>query len=101
MAHAKISKSYFEFEYKSPLTEFVTDIKRRFGVETYLGYWVPKKIIDEIFAGHGFDDFKERLSTSLKEQREAMAEAIRNDRENLVRLNLINGDNNADPVAAF
>ena len=89
LSQASISKSYLKFKYKSPLTKYINNIKRNFGVETYLGYWIPKSIIDQVFGNEDFEKFKEKLSTAVEKQHDSIVSRIKNDHEKLISLNLI------------
>lgn len=86
---ASVSKSYLKFKYESPLTQNITNIKRNFGVETYWGYWVPKTIIDDIFGGEDFEEFKTNLLTAIEKQYESIIGKIEADYEKLTTLKLI------------
>ena len=86
---ASVSKSYLKFKYEPPLTQNITNIKRNFGVETYWGYWVPKAIIDDIFGGEDFEEFKTNLLSAIEEQYDSIICKIEDDYEKLLALKLI------------
>lgn len=89
LSQASISKSYIKFKYKSPLTKNINNIKRKFGVETYWGYWVPRSIIDRVFGNEDFEKFKERFLSAVEKQRDSIIKKINEDYEKLISLNLI------------
>lgn len=91
LSQASISKSYLKFDYKSPLTKNITNIKRKFGVETYWGYWVPKSVIDQIFGDEEFDKFKSKLLNAIEKQKDLIISKIEADYEKLISLKLIEG----------
>jgi hypothetical protein len=89
LSQASVSKSYLQFEYKSPLTKNITNIKRNFGVETYWGYWVPKSIIDQVFGNEEFEKFKAKLLVAFEKEYYSIVSKIEEDYAKLTNLNLI------------
>lgn len=89
LSQATVSKSYLKFNYKSPLTKYVSNIKRNFGVETYWGYWVPKSIIDEIFGNQEFEEFKKKLLNAINKQCDSIISKINDDYDKLIKRELI------------
>jgi len=98
--HSTVSKSYFQFNYDSPLTEIVPNIKTNYGVETYFGHWVPTSIIDDIFGSEDFDKFKDTFLQALSDANDSILENIENDYERLLDLHLIS-ESDKDPKDKF
>ena len=44
---ATISKMYFNFDYEPPHLEGSKNLTRNYGIETYLGYWMPTSAIEK------------------------------------------------------
>jgi hypothetical protein len=89
LSQASISKSYLNFSYNPPLSENIKNLKKNFGIETYLGYWVPISVINRCFGNEEFEKFKRSLFKAIEEQQKLIVASIKKDYETLCKLELI------------
>ena len=96
---ATISKSYFDFE--QPNLEHTENLAKNYGVETCLGYWIPKQALETLlFEKNGFEYFKETLKNQLNQRIEDIKEKINKDLKHLMDNNLIDKPN-LNPAESF
>lgn len=100
VSQATVSKSYFDFDFSPPLTEYERNIKLNYGIATFLGHWIPKVVVDEIFGDDNFDVFKDKFLNKIKEDFDLIIPKIDRDFQELKSLNLIE-INDKDPVEIF
>lgn len=77
---ASISKNYFKFDFMPRDDEKMKSLIKNYGIETYIGYWIPKIIYDELAGGsifeESFDKFVENLTEQWDKQKEEIKEPI-------------------------
>jgi len=78
---ATISKKYFDFEYDFSHLENAKILAKKYGIETYLGYWIPSEALEALFEQNGFENFKETLKNQLNQKIESIKEQIQRDFE--------------------
>lgn len=97
---ATISKRYFQFDYEPVHLEDAENLTRTNGIETYLGYWVPRSALSSLFKKDGLEEFKERLFSSLEEQHSNIKDKIENDTKYLLEAGIIEKDDSG-PMVKF
>ena len=65
MAAATISKQYFEFDINHPLD---SNLIKNYGIETFLGHWLPRAALPDQDDDNAFQRFKDELFTALDDQ---------------------------------
>lgn len=86
-----VAKSYIDFDPASYRSDQFKVIKRNYGIECRLGYWVPKCIFDSASEGiPGYEFFKKELVKYLKNNVVSIKKSILSDYEVLLKRNLIN-----------
>lgn len=70
MDAATISKKYFDFDFDFDLSNKnkYSGLVRKYGVETHLGYWIPKIFIDGMSDDKDFDVMKSQLFDLIGDQ---------------------------------
>lgn len=91
---ATISKRYFVFDYEPPHLKNAKNLAKNFGLETYLGYWVPNIALEKLFEKDKFQEFREKLTEALLSQMDAVMELIAKDLIFLRSQNIIKEDEN-------
>ena len=91
---ATISKRYFEMDYKPPHLENATSLAKNYGVETHLGYWVPKLALTELFTEKNFLKFKQELKKEINRKLSDITNRIMEDYSELVNKKIIEVDKN-------
>lgn len=86
---ATISKRYLQFDYTPEDSEETDNIIRNFGIETYLGNWVPCSIVDSAFNNEELDNFKSQLISKIESQRLEIEKEIQKDFDYLKQQGLI------------
>lgn len=86
---ATVSKKYFRFSYNPQHLEDTENITRNFGVETYLGFWLPYVVVESMFNRNELESFKDFLFKELEKQHSEIEKQIRDDFEYLKEENLI------------
>jgi len=76
---ATISKRYFKFEYEPPHLEDAENLTRNYGIETYLGYWIPNAALETLFEQNAFEEFKNNLKNEIELQIENIKKCIAQD----------------------
>ncbi len=86
---SSIQKQYFKLQHLEELRNEIIDrnFTRNYGVETYLGTWVPKSILNN--KDIAFKNFKEQLAVSINEQWDTVKYKIQKDWEELSAKNYI------------
>lgn len=97
---ATISKKYFIFDYEPPHLENAENLTRNYGIETYLGYWLPSLALETLFDQGELEEFKNRLFGELDRQMEEIKHQITQDLEYLKEENIIE-ITDSDPVELF
>jgi NgoFVII restriction endonuclease len=97
---ATISKRYFDFDYEPAHLENTETLRRRFGIETYLGHWIPNSALDKLLYQKGFDEFCIRLENELAKQLPLIKEKMLADLFHLEENDLIIESEN-DPFESF
>jgi hypothetical protein len=80
---ATISKRYFRFEYEPPHLEDAENLTRNYGIETYLGHWIPNAALETLFEQNAFEEFKNNLKNEIELQIENIRKSIAQDLEYL------------------
>jgi len=89
---ATISKRYFHFDYDPPHLENTRNLIKRYGIETYLGHWVPRNVLGDLVNPEGIEDFKSKLFTSLAYQSETIKQEIQHDMEYFKKAGILDED---------
>lgn len=80
---ATISKNYFDFSFEPRGDSEVNSLIRNYGIETYLGYWIPKVIFDRFATQKstklGFLDFLREIKNAWDKQKNSIGIKIEND----------------------
>lgn len=99
---ASISKSYIEdFSARDYLSDEFNNLKRNYGIECRLGYWIPKNVFDRLFKkGRGFEAFKGDLEDYCKARGNSICESIRAEYSILLRDGVIDRVS-YDPAEGF
>ena len=97
---ATISKRYFQFDYDPPHLEGTENLIKNYGIETYLGHWIPSSVFDTIFEDNEYEKFCNALKKQIYEQLDRITDKIKQDfdflkAENLIQLSDVN------PVESF
>lgn len=94
---ATISKNYFDLGLINQAKEMqFSNLIPNFGIESYLGYWLPDQVFEFVFTNSGFYDFKYTLEAELLSQLKNISILIRNDILKLVKLKVIDVNENKD-----
>lgn len=86
---ATVSKRYFRFDYNPKHLDETKNLTRNFGIETYLGYWLPYTVLESMFDVGELDIFKEHLFLEIGKQRSEIEKKIQQDFDYLLQENLI------------
>lgn len=97
---ATVSKRYFQFDYTPKHLDETENITRNFGIETYLGYWVPYAVLESMFDADELDKFKEHLFLELDNQRSEIEKKIQQDFDYLLQEDLIE-NTEIEPIDSF
>ncbi len=89
IATASISKQYFNFTPPHPVDR---NLIKKYGIETFLGHWLPYAALPNMVDDGEFQHFREELFTALNEQMPYICEAINRDYLRLELNGLINGN---------
>ena len=89
METATISKRYFNFNYDPPHLENAENLTRNYGIETYLGYWIPNAALESLFEKDQFEFFKNLLNEQLSLQITSIESQIQSDLLSLQNANVI------------
>lgn len=97
---ATVSKRYFRFDYVPDHLDNTENIIRNYGIETYLGYWLPYSVSESMFDADEFGTFKEHLLSEIEIQGGEIEKNIKQDYEYLLQENLIENPE-VNPVNSF
>ena len=97
---ATISKRYFIFDYVPSHLVDSENLTRNYGIETYLGFWLPNDALETLFDKKGFKGFKARIFKALDEQLNEIKTQILKDLEYLKNEDFIESVD-SDPVKLF
>lgn len=81
IATATISKQYFKFDYQPSHLENTENLSRKYGIETYLGYWVPYDAAESLIDKEKFKKFKKKLKKQLQVEIKDIKQRIQRDYE--------------------
>ena len=76
---ATISKRYFKFDYEPPHLEDTENLTKNYGIETYLGHWIPNAALETLFEQTALDEFKNNLKNEFELQIENIRANISQD----------------------
>ncbi len=96
IAAASISKQYFDFTIPHPVER---NLIKKYGIETFLGHWLPYAVLPDMVGDSEFQRFREKLLTALSKKMPDICEAINRDYQQLERSGLIDG--NKAPAERF
>lgn len=100
--NATISKQYFHFlDYTPAHLEYAEGLIKNYGIETQLGHWVPSNRSKSLYDKRDYEEYKNRLTNSLKEQNESIQNKIANDYARLLANNLITPNDYKNPNELF
>ncbi|MHB1666488.1 restriction endonuclease PLD domain-containing protein [Thiomonas sp.] len=97
---ASIGKRYFDFEYEPLHLKGLENLIRNFGIETYLGHWIPSSAIKTLFNDADYDKFCKKLSDYWIKEKLALITKINNDFDKLLQLEYVDKPENS-PGDAF
>jgi hypothetical protein len=97
---ASIGKRYFDFEYEPLHLEGHENLIRNFGIETYLGHWVPSSSIKTLFNDADYDKFSKKISEYWLKEKFALIKKINDDFDELLQLDYVDKPENS-PGDAF
>lgn len=95
-----IAKKYFDFDV-SRWQANDNNLIRNYGIECFLGHWIPKPVVNEVQVGDGrFKQFETALSEKFDSKKDSMLQGISRDRDLLIDMGLID-EPEVDPGQAF
>lgn len=97
---ATVSKRYFRFDYVPDHLDNTENLLRNYGIETYLGHWLPCSVSESMFDTYALDTFKEKLFSEIKKQGDEINKRIRQDYDYLLQEGLIE-EAEVNPVDSF
>lgn len=97
---ATVSKRYFQFDYVPEHLDSTENLIRNFGIETYLGYWLPYSVSESMFDPDALDTFKEHLFFEIKRQGDEIKKMIQRDYDYLLQEGIIEVTE-VNPVDSF
>lgn len=99
---ASISKSYIEdFSVKKYLSDEFNNLKRNYGIECKLGYWIPKNVFETLFRkGKGFEKFNGDLERYFNSKSNLICDRIRDEYHVLLQDGVIDKIS-YDPALSF
>ena len=97
---ATVSKRYFRFDYVPKHLDNTETLLRNYGIETYLGHWLPYSVSESMFDTNALDTFKERLFSEITKQGSGIEINIKKDYEYLLQEGLIE-EPEINPVDSF
>ena len=97
---ATISKSYFRYE--SPFEIDIDGLFKNYGIETHLGFWIPKSVLDDLTRNDdNFDKFKSDLKREIKVNLKDIKTEIAKNYGSLIALDVIDKNGSEDPAVIF
>ena len=101
MEVASIAKPYFHFDLKGWRPPDDGNLVRNFGIECFLGHWIPKSVVDgDKEDNQRFREFKAALFSCLDSKMDGICQSIERDYELLTGQKIIE-ERNVDPIQAF
>lgn len=97
---ATVSKRYFHFNYTPEHLDNTMNLTKNFGIETYLGYWLPYAVSESMFDTDELNTFKKNLLYEIERQKDEIEKNIQKDYEFLLHENLIE-ESEAHPSDSF
>lgn len=97
---ASIGKRYFDFEYEPLHLKGLENLIRNFGIETYLGHWVPSSAIKTLFNDADYAKFSKKISSYWLKEKSALIKKINDDFDKLLQLGYVDKPENS-PGDAF
>lgn len=97
---ATVSKRYFRFDYVPEHLDDTENLLRNYGIETYLGHWLPCSVSESMFDANALGVFKERLFSEINKQCNGIEINIKKDYEYLLQEGLIE-EPEINPVDSF
>ena len=96
-----ISKRYFDFDISPYRPTGYRNLKKKYGIECYLGHWIPKIIVPSL-ENEQFMRFKTELFCQIRDRLESITLEIRNDYNMLADEDIIEtGVDNGKPSESF
>lgn len=86
---ATISKRYFQFDYEPPHLEDTENLRKNYGIETFLGHWVPRSALASLLGKEGIEKFKDELFSAIDQQSARIKQQIQEDMEYLVSVGIV------------
>ena len=97
---ATVSKRYFRFDYVPEHLDNTENLLRNYGIETYLGHWLPYSVSESMLDTDALNTFKERLMSEIKRQGVEIETNITQDYQYLLNEGLIE-EPEVNPVKSF
>ena len=97
---ATISKRYFHFDYEPPHLEDTENLRKNYGIETFLGHWMPRSALASLLEVKGIEIFKTKLFSAIDAQYVSIKQQIEQDMEYLLSAGIVEkGD--SSPIEIF
>ncbi|WP_262966127.1 restriction endonuclease PLD domain-containing protein [Methylobacter psychrophilus] len=97
---ATISKRYFHLDYKPPHLEDTKNLRKNYGIETFLGHWVPRSDLVSLLKEKGIEEFKTELFSAIDEQYLSIKQQINEDMEYFMSAGVVEKDDSS-PIEIF
>lgn len=97
---ATVSKRYFRFDYIPDHLDNTKNLLGNYGIETYLGHWLPYSVSESMFDTDELGLFKDRLFSEISRQGNEIERKIQQDYEYLLQERLIE-EQEINPVDSF
>ena len=96
-----ISKRYFDFDIDPYRPQGHRDLKKRYGIECYLGHWIPKIVISPL-TDERFGTFRTEMFCEIRDRLESITSKIKEDYDMLANEGIIEtGADEDDPSGNF
>jgi len=86
---ASIGKRYFDFEYEPLHLKGLENLIRNFGVETYLGHWIPSSTIKTLFSDSDYNNFSNKISKYWTKEKSKLINKVNDDFDKLFNLGYV------------
>ena len=101
MGISTFSVQYFDFNIDPYRSEGYRDLRRKYGIECYLGYWIPKIIVPSL-KNKQFELFKIKMFREIRNQMKSITSKIKEDYDTLADKGIIEPDaDKGDPSENF
>lgn len=87
---ASVGKRYFAFKYEPLHLKGLENLIRNFGIETYLGHWIPSSVMSVIFNDSDYDNFKNEIAKYWDKEQLELIKQINDDFDKLLQLGYVN-----------